>query len=187
MSDHVEDSVGKDSNHKSSTQKFISVTFPCEMKVSDNLKKRIWSKKYIDLSTLTQPVDDPDFDVKFSSNSQGGQVNWNKSKVHKPITNIAQWCNAMETYIAVYCKRYSDEIAQLMTYMGKIKSLAQRGGNWLRCDEQFRIKRATMDLPWDQLVMEIWVECLPVSGKMTNISKNQSRFNNSNNYNSNNI
>ena len=92
-------------------------------------------------------------------NGKGGQptLSLEPSVKKQPVDTIEQWTAAFQAFVAVYCERFSSEIAQLMKYGATVRDLAQRGANWKFYDENFRRLRQRETIPWDQIQSELWL------------------------------
>ena len=148
------------------TGNFAQVGRPVDMKVPDSLKHKIWNDQYIDLSLL---LDDTPPSMLTPSplevvSGQGEPLRVAPSKSPKTINNLGMWCDAFLVYLTVYTRKYPSATPQLTSYIKLIKTLCQRGGNYLLYDREFRYLRQANGLGWD-LHSTLWLECRDPANK----------------------
>jgi hypothetical protein len=139
---------------------FTSVAMPVELNVTDKIKQKIWSGEYLDFNTLLDMDQPTEYTLKFVDGGDGSQINLAPAKNAKKVISVAQWCSVFNIFLVVYCKKYPQEISNLVTYQTKIRSLAQKGGDWQRYDTQFRKLKAQYTMSWELPHFELWVDCL---------------------------
>ena len=150
---------------------------PIDLKVTEKTRQKIWADQYIDLAILLDSQIHPEVGLTIISDP-GEPIKFGPSKQNKVIGNLGQWCSAFEIFITVYCQKHPHALSPLMTYMNSIKTLSHRGGDYLTYDQEFRYMRESMNLAWESIHTNLWLDCRD-SGK--NKSKNSSN-NNSDNF-----
>ena len=70
------------------------------------------------------------------------------------------WTTAFLRYIAIYTEEYPGEIQQMLKYCEIIRDLAQRkiGLAWSNYDQNFRLLRENIPIPWDRIHTEFWIK-----------------------------
>ena len=158
------------------------VSYQLDRKIPHSLMQDIWDDKFVDLELLIDTNDDPEAPLMFKSvnNNDFGQViQLMKPKKPKGITNISQWSNAFDIYIAVYTRKFFHETANLLTYSNKVKQVHAKGGDFLKYDEEFRKSRAQYGTAWETPDLELLVECnqaglqTQINNIINSLNKNQ--------------
>ena len=104
--------------------KFVSSRIPLHATVSLKKKEEIWSGEFIDLSALQDDdVEDLTFNVR-----TGAVSTTTGSK--KTFVSIEQWTDAFNVFSSGYRIKYPTEAEGLSTYMGLIRQISDRNGNW---------------------------------------------------------
>ena len=148
-----------------------------DRKVSPKLMLDIWENKYVEFLDLIDKKDDTYQPLQLVINDAGEQQ-WVPIKANRQITNIGQWSRAFDIYLAVYTRKYPEQIHNLLAYATKVKDLAYSNGDYIRYDREFRISRARYNVPWETPNLELWYQCSQ-SGfqaqldKVVNLVKNQ--------------
>ena len=94
------------------------------MQLFHSRKKEIWSGEFIDLSALQDDdVEDLTFNVR-----TGAVSTTTGSK--KTFVSIEQWTDAFNVFSSGYRIKYPTEAEGLSTYMGLIRQISDRNGNW---------------------------------------------------------
>ena len=147
---------------------------PLDLKVSDNLKQKIWANQYIDLNLLldTTPTVNSALEVV---SGQGEPLRLAPAKTPNKIMNLGQWCDAFLVFLTIYSRKYPHSTPELTSYIKIVKTLCHRGGNYLLYDREFRYLRQSNGLGWE-LHPTLWLECRDNSAKPAN---NTNRQNNS--------
>ena len=71
---------------------------------------------------------------------------------HKKINNIDSCTSTFLRFVTVYVTMFPQEDPSLMKYMEIVPDLACRcPNNFLAYDQQFRMLRQTVALPWDRI------------------------------------
>ena len=126
------------------------------------IKKKIWKNQFIDLATLLPRTyannTNTNFHLQLSSKAQISLVPNQTRKIY----NIEMWTSAFLRFMAIYTERFPIEAPQLLKYAEIVRDLARRstGLSWYLYDQQFRMLRETVQIPWGRLHTEFWVMAL---------------------------
>ena len=103
--------------------------------------------------------------------SSGGAVNQPQLTLEpyhtpKKVTNISQWLTAFNTFVSIYSVKCSQDAPKLMKYCEVVRDLANKSGDWIFYDEQFRyLRQSSPELyPWDQIHWELWLRAMTKFG-----------------------
>ena len=115
--------------------------------LDQKMKARIWSREYIDLTSL---ADHSSPSVSVSLLSDGKPSIALKPAKTLPPGSFNQWLQLFCTYAAVYLERYQDEASSILTYIIRIFEMSKKHGGyiWRAYDEGFRKVRAFAPVPW---------------------------------------
>ena len=119
--------------------------------ISQKLKKKIVTHKFVDLHLLLPNHDVDNTESYTMSMSRGKKPNVKFEKPQpKPINNYYQWSEAWETYMAVYTsyKPHQGEIRAMLTYARDLRNMARSNYNWLGYDRHFRLDREQSHCNW---------------------------------------
>ena len=113
--------------------------------MSAKIKAKIWANEYIDFGALLS-VAPPREKFALSMVPSGGAVNQPQltlepSHTPKKVTNISQWLTAFNTFVSIYSEKCSQDAPKLMKYCEVVRHLANKSGDWIFYDEQFRYLR----------------------------------------------
>ena len=99
----------------------------------------------------------------------------------KRIQSIQQWVSAFNIFVSVYSEKFTVETPRLMKYCEVVRDLAQKSGDWIWYDEQFRYLRQTAPekYPWDQIHWELWIRASSSFRKTQPLTNKQSQPNRS--------
>ena len=94
-----------------------------------------------------------------AGSSNNPQLTLEPCHTTKRIHSIQQWVSAFNIFVSVYTERFKHETPQLMKYCEVVRNMAQKLGDWLWYDEQFRYIRQSdpQSYPWDQIHWELWL------------------------------
>ena len=99
--------------------------------------------------------------------SSGGAVNQPQLTLEpfhtpKKVTNISQWLTAFNTFVSIYSVKCSQDAPKLMKYCEVVRDLANKSGDWIFYDEQFRyLRQSSHELyPLDQIHWELWLRAI---------------------------
>ncbi len=118
----------------------VSLTPKLGEAISDDIKNKIWSGRYVNLRDLYD-MDKPEVPQPstLAIKQEPGQ---NPTLVYmaakrRPLS-IQAWTSAWHVFISVYIQKFPDEIQALLVYEQDVNSLANQGLDWVFYDEQFR-------------------------------------------------
>lgn len=81
---------------------FLSASVPLAQRVPEKVRKKIWAKEYVDLSTLINVQDsDSHYILKFQNTDRNTSVSMVPNVRRQPIRNIEQWTSAFNTFVAI--------------------------------------------------------------------------------------
>ena len=92
------------------------------------------------------------------------------AKAKLSFISFQQWVKAFEIFMSVYLLQ-PQAVAHapaLLKYMGVVRSLSERGGNWARYDETFRTMRNEEGWQWDTVHWELWLTAQPTGERSNN-------------------
>jgi hypothetical protein len=168
---HLQIMMGGPITTNNEGKNFRSIALPIDLHISDKIKQKIWAGEYIDLNTINDKNENLEYTMKITNNQQGPYINFVPTKQGTTISNIAQWFTAFDIFMVIYCKKYTNEISNLMTYRSKIRNLSSKGGDWIRYDIQYRKMKAIYNMNWEIPHFKLWLDC----------SLNPPKINNNNN------
>ena len=181
VSEHIQSIIGEQ-QIEGEISKYQVPGRPVDLKVSLELKNKIWSDQYVDLYKLLdeQPSNDVEDQYLNVVDKVGDNLKVAPPK-QKSFTSLGQWCSAFMVYLTIYCKKHPEAISPLTTYMSSVKTLAHRNGNYLMYDREFRYHRQYNHLPWNVIDSGLWLECRdnPHSGNSTSNSGSKKQSSNS--------
>ncbi|CAH3178880.1 unnamed protein product, partial [Porites evermanni] len=135
-------------------------------RVTAKIKAKIWANEYIDFGALLS-VAPPREKFALSMVFSGGAVNQPQLTLEpyqtpKKVTNISQWLTAFNTFVSIYSVKCSQDAPKLMKYCEVVRDLANKSGDWIFYDEQFRyLRQSSPELyPWDQIHWELWLRAM---------------------------
>ena len=109
---------------------------PLDYLVPQKMKDKIWAKEYIDLSAL---LHDDDQEMELKINSQSSKPTFTLvPKTRRAITTVARWVKAFNCYMAVYTRKWPEEIPGLLKHAEIVMGLADDSANWQSYDKNFR-------------------------------------------------
>lgn len=136
--------------------------------VSADLKHKILSGKYIDLSDLLpkSAQSESDTQITYAEDAQGHLIPKSVKKRRYELS-IAQWTSAFHTFMSVYVELHPDDVQDLLAYMELIRSAARdHPVAWRTYDEEFRTKKAADPArPWGMIDSQLWLShfCKPTT------------------------
>jgi len=137
-----------------------SVGFGAGMKigeqVSDYIKEKIWSHKYIEFATLLSSENEEEFSLSFQKSNNQPTI----KLLSKPKRKLREheWNLAFDTFLSIYVTKYPRELNELLTYGQSIKLMMNRGENWNFYDKQFRISREYSRCSWDLVRVDLMIQ-----------------------------
>lgn len=115
--------------------------------LEEHLKQKIIQGKFVAFSTLlpnSRTVE------KLTFNSQSGLLQ--KTTSARKLYNFEEWLDAFTVFSSVRADAYPDEGSSLFVYLKTIKSINDRGGNFIRYDESFRCNnRGGASIDWGRV------------------------------------
>ena len=130
------------------------------LQIPRKIKKKIWRNQFIDLALLLPRTsissdNNTNFQLQLSSKAQISLVPNHTRK----IFNIETWTSAFLRFMAVYTEMFPMEAPHLLKYTEIVRDLARRspGLSWYLYDQQFRMLRETVQIPWGRIHTEFWV------------------------------
>ena len=135
------------------------ISTPILSQVKPSICKDIWKGKFIDLASLllsSMPSAPTQFMLQMDHNSN---INLAPSARPRRLNTIESWTSAFLRFVAIYSVKFPEETPKLIKYAEIVRDLAARrpGSAFLLYDNQFRMLRETIPLPWDQLHTEFWL------------------------------
>ena len=152
---------GEDSSGEISNSFFVAGTT-----VDSKIKKKIWSKEYIELGSLmSKPEGGTAVNMAYAPGYQS-HLSFTPAKPRQPAT-IYEWMSMFSTFSAIYTLKYPEEAPSLFTYILRVMGLTKSHPNsyiWRIYDERFRkLKQYSVNLPWQMLNHHVLQESQEVS------------------------
>ena len=157
---HINDLTGEPDIPTTSKGSFNSIKRPVDFHVNDKIRSKIWANEYVEMASLVEHRSEPEFSVVARGQSEFRII---QQAPPKKIDHIGQWNSAFMIYLAIYCKKYPNQISNLIQYSKRVRSLASKGGDWSRYDSEFRKLRESEFNDWADTDWELWFECLTSS------------------------
>jgi hypothetical protein len=136
----------------------VGIDFHVSMKV----KQQVWSGDYFDLALLLNKNAASPPEASFSLDLDGPTPTFKSAlpKASVKITDIMQWIEAFETFIAIEIQRSPASCAGLLKHSQNVRELYTLGGDWMFYDQQFRLMRRNNPIPWDLGCPTLWSKAL---------------------------
>ena len=98
----------------------------------------------------------------------------------EPLHNakrIQQWFSAFNIFVSVCSQKFTAETPRLVKYCEVVRDLAQKLGDWIWYDKQFRYLRQTAPkkYPWDQIHRELRIRASSSFRKTQPLTDKQSQ------------
>ena len=127
---------------------FTSISVPLSSRVSAKLKAKIFANEYVNFGALlsSSPNNEGKYSLSMApseGSSSRPQINLEPLQNAKLIQSIQQWVSAFNIFVSVYSEKFTAETPRLMKYCEVVRDLAQKAGDWIWYDEQFRYLRQT--------------------------------------------
>ena len=119
---------------------------PAGYHISEKLKARIWTHKYIDFNDITTNASNTSTYTMSLIDNGTPTLNFAPQR-KRPLTET-EWCTAWDDFLAVYTQKYPHHLTDLITYSRHIKELMQTGADWRHYDHQFRVDREYSLCSW---------------------------------------
>ena len=156
-----------------------STAFKLGFNVDAPTRAKIVAGEFVNLSMLLKQSLDPN-DTQgntFQINSSGDLVL--KPKQGPKITNMEQWLDAFLPFSSIYLAVHSNKAQQIIKYISDIRLFASKGGNFIKYDEQFRLRLALdKSLDWDKIDSELWLQYSMQSKQGTQLGGNNQQGHN---------
>ena len=146
--------TGKKANTPPSSSPFATQSRPLDLHVSAEIKAKIWSHKYVDLTMLVPREDSEDYTYCFQEGSGGDTLTIKRTAKKVTINNVDEWCAAFSIFMYIYCTKYASAAPALVKYVEHVRKMARRGQDWKYYDKHFRLGQQTEYLPWDYINWE---------------------------------
>ena len=127
---------------------FTSISVPLSSRVSAKLKAKIFANEYVNFGALlsSSPNNEGKYSLSMApseGSSRRPQITLEPLQNAKRIQSIQQWVSAFNIFVSVYSEKFTAETPRLMKYCEVVRDLAQKSGDWIWYDEQFRYLRQT--------------------------------------------
>ena len=118
--------------------------------LDDRTLQKIVQGRYIQLSTL---LPSNKTSTKLTFDSQTGALEAKSSS--KKLFNFSEWLDAFLIYATVRGSAHASEAVHMYKYIQTVKRIKDRGGNFVRYDENFRAKyKGLPTIPWQTIDSE---------------------------------
>lgn len=131
---------------------------PIGQSISNKMKDKIWSMKYIDFYDLLFPDNDAPCALGVSNIANAGDPSL--TYIPKKRRNITdrEWSRAFDEFVAIYAERYPDQLNDLLSYSKFIKNLMRNDANWQLYDRKFRQDREFSHCSFGTVRVDLHVE-----------------------------
>ena len=135
--------------------------------VQDNIRRRIWSNKYVNFQYLIEA--DPREEVTYqfvpntNTSSASIPVTLEPVKPKVKIDGWVTWNKAMRMFIEIYCMKYPEHCMQLVQYSGLLNNLSDKFPFYqvYAYDKEFRAEMEwAPDTPWNVIDSQLWATTL---------------------------
>ena len=139
---------------------------PLNMTVTPELKTKIWSQKFIDLSQLLSKnyqtlEEDANKNISGYQDEDGNITLKAVKQKHKSSLTIDEWSSAFNTLISVNVLKHPDDLQGMLSYAELVRSAARDHPDspaWRQYDEEFRTKKAARpSRPWGMIDNHLWL------------------------------
>lgn len=115
--------------------------------------------------------------ARSEGSSSRSQIALEPLQSSKRIHSIQQWVSAFNIFVSIYSEKFTAETPRLMKYCVVVRDLAQKAGDWIWYDEQFRYlwQTAPEKYPWDQIHWELWIRASSSFRKTQPLTNKQSQ------------
>ena len=127
---------------------FMSISVPLSSRVSAKLKAKMFANEYVDFGALLSSS--PNNEGKYSLSRAPSKVSSSRPQITlellqnaKRIQSIQQWVSACNIFVSIYSEKFTAETPRLKKYCEVVRHLAQKAGDWIWYDKQFRYLRQT--------------------------------------------
>ena len=125
--------------------------------VDEKIRAKIWAGEFVELSKLFNNSADDSY-VLSVVNGSGQPTISLKPRSEGKIYSIERWTKAFQIYMAILTLKQPEQAPNLLKYCDVVRDLAIKGYNWRMYDDSFRRMRETDPVPWEQVIMELWVK-----------------------------
>jgi hypothetical protein len=124
--------------------------------ITSQLKQRIISGKYIELSNLLPPKVGPK-EKNLTMNNMGEIVA--KDNFTPKVETIEQWTDLMHTYAMVYLSAHPSKTVEMLKYIQTVRMGVNRGAmSWKEYDIQYRLRKEQNPASsWGKVDSELWL------------------------------
>ncbi len=148
-----------------------SSSTPLAYQVSDKLREKIKSDKYVDFRHLLPGSKDQSLTLKVDGGHGDPAIHLASSSPNKPLQSIEQWLTAFTNFQFIYIQAHPHSAADLLKYGDTVRDLNQRCGFQAASfyDENFRYLREQVpSLQFGNTHTELWVKAATPHGSMFN-------------------
>ena len=152
---------------------FTSSSLPMYAHVPMKIRTKIWAGEYVDMASLLPGRTETaqSYALSVRDNDAGAEpALFLAAKAKLSFISFQQWVKAFKICMSVYLMQ-PHAVAHapaLLKYMGVVRSLSERGGNWARYDETFRTMRNEQGWQWDTVHWELWLTAQPTVERSNN-------------------
>ncbi|XP_052694795.1 uncharacterized protein LOC128173113 isoform X1 [Crassostrea angulata] len=134
----------------------LSDGIPLGAATPHRLKAKIWANQFIDLGLLLQRREDP---ISLNISSGSLIVQQGSSKPKLPMS-IQRWTDAFLIFMGIFIEKYPEQAPHLLKYCYFIREMNKMLGDkaWRIYDENFRMLKETVELPWQKPVEELRIK-----------------------------
>ena len=121
--------------------------------VTPTMQTKIWTHVYIELFDLLYPSVKPSYSMTMREVDDNNQ--FLLTPKNRRLLSEVEWGMAFDIYIAVYTKKYPEQLPALLTYSRQVKDLMKYRANWRFYDEEYRRSRQFQPHPWSVIRQDL--------------------------------
>jgi len=148
-----------------------SSSTPLAYHVSDRLREKIKSNKYVDFKHLLPGNADMSYTLRLDSGTGDPAVHLASTTPAKPVNSIDSWLTAYTTYQFVYLQAFPQAGPDLLKYQDTVRDLHRRFGFPAAryYDENFRsLKERVPELSFSSTHSELWLKAATLQAPANN-------------------
>ncbi|KAK3102702.1 hypothetical protein FSP39_013266 [Pinctada imbricata] len=143
-------------NSVNTPQVLQGTSFNLGFNVDVSIRNKIIEGKYIDLALLLKTDANSSMSNSFQLSPSGELII--KPKTNQKIATIARWTDAILTFSSNYLSAHPKKTQEILKYMHDVRIGAERGGNFIKYDEQFRLRQSfEQSASWENIDSKLWL------------------------------
>lgn len=128
---------------------------PAGETLPDRIKNLIWQNKYVDFFMILYPDTDSNYTLLLNNSDSTPTLDLAPRK-RRPLTE-REWILAFDDFLAIYVRKFPNEIQDLLSYGKFIKELMTKNFNWSYYDHKFRKDREYNLCKWTTIRIDLQI------------------------------